>query len=100
MATICCWRRPGQQVAGQLFDQEPIVRHVAVQRVDHPVAPLPLFPRHVLLVAVGVGIACGIEPVPRPLLSEPFALQQAFDRRLESILLEARQVWPAKAAGR
>ena len=84
--------RPGQQVSRQLFDQEPIVRHVAVQRVDHPVAPHPLFPRHVLLVSVGVGIACGIEPVPRPLLSESFALQQAFHRRLESILLEACQV--------
>ena len=31
----------GQQIAGQLLDGELVVRHVAVERVDHPVAVAP-----------------------------------------------------------
>src|SRR5204862_6163339 len=34
-------RRVRQQVAGDLFDRELIERHVAMERVDHPVAPSP-----------------------------------------------------------
>ena len=52
MATICSCVASGQQVAGELLDQELVVGHVAVERVDHPVAPRPLLARQVLLVAV------------------------------------------------
>ena len=38
-------RRVRQQVARDLLDRELIERHVAVERVDHPVAPRPHRPR-------------------------------------------------------
>ena len=54
--------RVGQQVTSQLFNRELIKRHVGVQRRHHPVPPDPLPGVAILLKAVGVGIAGGIEP--------------------------------------
>ena len=59
----------GQQIAGQLLDQEPVVAHVLIQGVDHPIAPEPDFAGLVFFVAVGVGIAGGVEPRARPALT-------------------------------
>ena len=36
----------------------------------------------ILFVAVGVGVPCDVEPVPRPLFAEPLAFQQSLHRRL------------------
>ncbi len=51
-----------QQVAGDLLDREPIERHVAIERVDNPVAPAPHVAITVRLVAVGVGVTRGFHP--------------------------------------
>ena len=56
----------GQQVAGELLDGELVERHVAVEGVDHPVAPAPHDALAVALVAVGVGVAGRVEPARRP----------------------------------
>ena len=55
-----------QQVAGELFDRELVVRHVAIERIDHPIAPSPHEPRAVPLIAVAVGIARRFEPRDTP----------------------------------
>ncbi len=56
-------RGAGQQVAGDLFHGELVVRQVAVEGVDHPIAPRPHLLFRVHLVAVGVGVSSGVEPV-------------------------------------
>ncbi len=55
--------RAGEHVAGELLDREPVERHVGVVGVDDPVAPAPHRPLAVGLVAVGVGVAGGVEPL-------------------------------------
>ena len=62
----------GQLVSGQLLDEEPIVRQVAVEGVHHPVAvgvavgiPTLLFKN----VSLAVGITGHIQPVPTPALT-------------------------------
>ena len=74
-----------QLVAGDLLDDEPVVGQVAVQGVDHPVAVEPDEARLVLLVAVGVGVAGGVEPVPSPALAVVRRGQQAIDDPLVGI---------------
>ena len=60
----------GQQVAGDLLADELVVRHVAVERVDDPVAvAVHLRDRVVGVVAGGVGVADDVEPVPAPPLA-------------------------------
>ena len=58
--------RIGEHVAGDLFDRELVVRQIAVEGVDHPVAILPDGPRLILGIAVRVGVASQIEPHRRP----------------------------------
>ena len=78
-------RRFRQQIAGQLFDDELIVRQVAVEGFDHPVAVKPDLAGLVLLVAVGIGVTSGIEPQPSPALSVVRRLQQPVDLFLVGI---------------
>ena len=58
-----------EEVAGDLVDDELVVRLVGVDGFDHPIAPRPLLPRQVFLVTVAVGVARGVEPVARPFLA-------------------------------
>src|SRR5262249_4522869 len=59
-----------QQVASQLLDDELVIGQVAVESADQPVAPAPgERTAGVLLVAIAVGVARDIEPVPRPPLA-------------------------------
>ncbi len=51
-----------QFVTGDLLDDEAVVRKVAVDRVDNPVAVKPDEPELILFITVAVGIARGIEP--------------------------------------
>ena len=74
-------RSAGQQVAGELFDGELVERHVAVERVDHPIAPRPHLPAAVDLKAVAVGEASEVEPLQR----HPLAVA----RRIEESIHEA-----------
>ena len=68
-----------KHVAGNLLQGELVERQVAVERVDHPVAPPPHVSLGVGLIAVGVGIARGIEPVRRHPFSISRRRQQAID---------------------
>jgi hypothetical protein len=57
----------GDQITGDLFPKKLIVGHVAIERVDDPIAILVRL-RHGIIrrVAARVGIAHDIEPVPTP----------------------------------
>ena len=61
--------RRGQEVAGELLDDKAVVGEVAIEGVDHPVAPDPLIARKIFFVAVAVGVAGGVEPVAGPFLA-------------------------------
>ena len=52
----------GEEIAGELFDGEAVEGHVAVEGADYPVAPDVLVGIAVLLEAVAVGVAGGVEP--------------------------------------
>ncbi len=70
-------RAVGQEVAGDLLDQELVVGQVAVQGLNHPITPGPLLAREVLFVTVAVSVAGRVQPVPRPFLTVVLALEQA-----------------------
>ncbi|MCZ6598125.1 MAG: hypothetical protein O7B99_10835 [Planctomycetota bacterium] len=73
----------GQYVAGDLLAQECVVGHVAVERVDHPVAVAPgVLDRIVRAVAGGVGVARQVEPVAPPALPVARRAEQALDHAL------------------
>ena len=55
-----------QQVAGDLLDDELVVGQVVIEGVDDPVAVEPDDARGVLFVAVGIGVARGVQPDARP----------------------------------
>ena len=74
--------RVRQQVAGDLLDRELVERHVAIQRIDHPVAILPHLARRVDGVAVGIGVARHIEPVAAPALAVVRRSEQSVDHAL------------------
>ena len=52
-----------QEIARDLFGDEAIVGEIGVEGVDHPVAPAPHRARRVVVEAVGVGVARGVEPL-------------------------------------
>ena len=60
-------RRLRQQVAGQLFDREPVEGHVAVESLDDPVPKSPRNrPQLIRQVTVTVGVVSHVEPRPGP----------------------------------
>ena len=73
-------------VAGKLFVQEPVVGLVAVERIDHVVA-IPPGERlgRVALVAVGLGVANQVQPVPAPGLAVTGRGEQPIDQSLVGI---------------
>ncbi len=85
VAIFCSSVALGQQVAGELLDREPVERQVAVEGVDDPVAVLPDRARGVDAVAVGVGVAGQVEPVPRPALAVVRRGEQAVDEPLVGV---------------
>ena len=79
-------RRVVDLVAGELVRQELVVRHVRVERVDHPVAVAPgggLLA--VPLVAVRLRVADKVEPVPAPALAVVRRREQAVDEALPGV---------------
>ena len=75
-----------QFVASKLLDQKAVVRFVALERVDDVVAKAPSFGfRRVAFVAMRLGIADEIEPMPTPLLSVLGRLQQPINQLLVSL---------------
>ena len=77
-----------QQIAGKLLDDEPVVRHVAVQRRDNPIAIAPgvgdvgRFADDAVVETVG--IAHQIEPMPPPTLAVSGRGEQPVDHAGES----------------
>ncbi len=73
-------RRLRQLIARQLLDRELIERQVAVERLDQPIAPPPHRPLAVGLIAIGIGVAGGVEPGGRHPLSVARRGQQPVHR--------------------
>ncbi len=71
-----------EEVAGELLEGETIVRHVAVEGVDDPVAPRPVVAGGVRLEAVGVRVTRGIQPPHGHAFAVMGRGQQAVDRPL------------------
>jgi NADH:ubiquinone oxidoreductase subunit E len=78
-------RRLRQQIAGELFDRKCVERHVRIKGVNYPIAIRPDRARFVLLIAVGVGVASRIQPVPAPALTVMRGRQQPLNDSLVSI---------------
>ncbi len=55
-------RGAGQHVAGDLLQCELIEGLIAIERLDDPIAPAPHEALGIILIAVGVGVASGVEP--------------------------------------
>ena len=69
--------RVRKQIARRLLDGELIERHVAVERLNHPLAIPPRIGPHVILhAALAVGESRQIQPRPRPLLAVVLGLHQ------------------------
>ena len=58
-----------QQIASHLFDGESIEWHVSIERADYPIAIGPHFAIVIDVQSMGVGVACGIQPVTGAMLS-------------------------------
>ena len=86
----------GQFVAGDLFEEEPVVRLVGVERPDDVVAiALGVRPGQVLLaLPLRVGIAGQVEPVPSPALAISGRREQAVDHRLVRVRARDRRGTP------
>ncbi len=76
----------GEQVAGDLLDDELVIREVPVQGVDDPIAVGEDLPGLVLLVAVRVGITSGVEPDPPPALAILRRVEEPVDQPCVGIL--------------
>ena len=80
-----------QQVAGELARDEFGVRHVVVERADHPVSPRPDKTVAVDLVAVGIAVARRVEPARRHALAVPGRAEQPIDDLLVGIGRRVRE---------
>jgi len=70
----------GDQVAGDLFDDELVDRLVSVERADHVVAiPPGVAMGDVFIQTVGIGIASDVQPVPSPMLAVLLGIEQPID---------------------
>jgi len=70
-----------EQIAGELFNRELIERQIAVECGDDPVAIRPgiALAQRILAVAVGIGVACEVQPHARPLLAVSRRREEAID---------------------
>ena len=92
----------GQQIAGDLLDDELVVGQIAVERADDPIAIGPDEPRLVLFVAVRIGIPSAIEPDAAPALAVVRRGEQARRRFFVRLSLGVlrRRLSSSSAAGR
>ena len=91
VATIWSCVAFGSRSPANLLDDELVVGQVAVERVDDPVAVEPDLARLVLLVAVAVGVAGRVEPVPRPALAVVRRGEQPVDQLLVGVAGSCRR---------
>src|SRR5690606_12192130 len=76
-------RGAGEQVACELLDRELIERQVFIEGANRPVAEhVSVGPGAIFFIAVTVGIASQVEPVPPPALAEVRRREEAIDERL------------------
>ena len=69
--------------ARELQDDEAVVRHVGVERLDHPVAIAPgVADRAIAFQAAGLAVAHQVEPVPAPALAVARIVEQPVDQFL------------------
>ena len=87
-----------QHVACDLLDGEVVEGEIPVEGVDHPVAPAPHAALGIGLVAVGVGIAGGVQPTNGHALPVAGRVEQPVDgplvRLTGRVLQKAVQVLP------
>ena len=69
-------RRLGQEIAGELFHRELVVRLVVVESLDDPIAPEPHEADAIEVITAGVGVAREIQPVLRHALAVVRRCQQ------------------------
>ena len=75
-----------EQIAGDLLDRELVHGHVRVHRFENPVPVVPgIGTRVVFLIAVGVGVAALVQPVPPPSLPKVFRSKEPLHQRGVSI---------------
>ena len=61
-----------QQIAGHLFHDELIERHVVIQRHDEPVTPNPHVSEPIILITISVGVAGCLQPIQCHMLAIAF----------------------------
>src|ERR1041384_5543496 len=71
--------RIGNQIAGDLVDDELGERHIAIDRVDHPVAIFPDGPGRVDAIAIRIGIPRRVQPMTTPTFAVMRRGQQPVD---------------------
>ena len=79
-----------KHVPSQLLDREPVESQIAVEGIDHPVAPAPHRARAVCLVPVGIGVASCVEPHRREVFAVPRGSEQAIQIPLVGIRRRVR----------
>ena len=77
--------RAREEVAGELFGQELIVRLIVVESLQYPIAPRPSEHRLISRVAPGVGVAGEIEPTDGEVLTKTRRGQQGIDPLLVGV---------------
>ena len=77
--------RVGEEIPGELFRQELVIRLVVVEGLQHPVPPRPGEHRLIARVAPGVGVTRQIEPGDRQMLTVTRGGQQGIDALLVGV---------------
>jgi hypothetical protein len=69
----------GDQISGELTEKELVIGRILIEQIDDSI---PIGPHLTIVVevkAVGVGIACRVEPHPSPVFSEARRVEQAVE---------------------
>ena len=85
VAINCSSLGVGQQVAGELLDDELVERQVAIERPDDPIAVGPHLAVVVEVQAVRVAVAGGVEPEAGHVLAVARRREQPIDRSLVGV---------------
>ena len=77
-------RRIRKQVTCELFSQEPVIWHVAVECADNPVSPAEHIPVTIDVISMGVCVAGKIQPHQSHPLTISWSLQESVNNSLIS----------------
>jgi len=81
-------RRVGQHVAGNLIARELVERQIAVECVDHPVAPSPHHALAVELISVGIRVARCVQPAK----GHSFAIARRCQQAVDNFFIRVRRM--------